>query len=84
MSKEQSGEQKGVFRKGLEFFKKIHYGLGAIAFAGAAILNSGGLALFAGYEFAHGFVLGEVDKHLEKRKLNKQARGAGHLALSHA
>ncbi|MDB5161446.1 MAG: hypothetical protein JWO96_826 [Candidatus Saccharibacteria bacterium] len=67
MNKEQGG--KGVVERGLNFFEKLHYGLGAAALVGAAIVPefSAPLIVFGSYELLHGWVL----------KLIKERVGSG-------
>lgn len=80
MANEQSGEKKGLFGRGLEFFKKLHYGIGALAVGAAVVLESSFLAGFGVLELAHGFILGEIEKWSQNRKA--KSRSIGRLALA--
>ncbi len=67
MSKEQG--KKGILEKGAGFFEKLHYGIGAVALAGAAIFpaEATALAVFGAYELAHGALWNYLKNKVSKK-----------------
>lgn len=57
----------GLLERGANFFEKLHYGIGAVALVGAAVLEAPVLAVISVYEFAHGalwnYLKGKVTKN---------------------
>lgn len=67
-------KNKGIVERGAGFFEKLHYGLGAVAIAGAFIAPekiAAPLLVFGAYEIVHG-ALWTFIKQLGKKKPSQQ------------
>jgi hypothetical protein len=73
MAKEQGG--KGFIERGANFFEKLHYGLGAVALAGAVVLPefAAPLVLFGAWEIAHGALWNFIKNRSAKKPKLKPA-----------
>lgn len=68
--------RSGVIERSANFLKKLHYGLGAVALAGAEVVAPAAAVLvpFATWEGAHGLFWQWVEKRSAKKANSKENR----------
>jgi hypothetical protein len=67
----EKAQKAPLWERGANFFKKLHYAIGAVALVGYAIFQKEILAVVGIYELAHGLVIEGIKNWIKNRSKNK-------------